>query len=130
MKDKDLGNILGSLFAGERKEVKLEITCKIVEEGEHQQEVQEAVEVTEQAAGRTKALPDTDVIPRPFIRIDRIDGIVALASYLGCAPSTAQKMKNEGKVPFYERGSRVYFYKDELAKALGQKSRYAHIAGV
>lgn len=48
----------------------------------------------------------------------KIMGIRGLANYLKGSTSTAQKLKNDGKVPFYEVGNRVYFYSDEVDNAL------------
>lgn len=48
----------------------------------------------------------------------RIDGINGLASYLGVSPTTAQKLKMQGKVTFYEAGKCVYFYSDEVDREL------------
>ena len=113
------GNILGSLLTGDRREVTLQITCKVVEE-EQTAEDTEAL-----TAAAEKALPpvEEEDIPRPLSRRGRIDGIKALAQFLGCAPSTAQRYKNEGAVPYYERGCRVYFYQDEVGNALRQDNK-------
>lgn len=113
------GNILGSLLTGDRREVTLQITCKVVEEGQTAEDTGALAAVTE------KALPavEEEDIPRPLSRRGRIDGIKALAQFLGCAPSTAQRYKNEGAVPYYERGCRVYFYQDEVGNALRQDNK-------
>lgn len=48
----------------------------------------------------------------------KINGIKGLAQYIGCSIATAQKLKNESKFPFYNIGSKVFFYSDEVSKAL------------
>ena len=48
----------------------------------------------------------------------KLNGIVGLADYINCSVTTAQKMKNEGKFPYYNIGSKVYFYSDEVEIAL------------
>lgn len=113
------GNILGSLLTGNRREVTLQITCKVVEEESPVENIEEWEAATE------KTLPpvEEEDIPRPLSRKGRIDGIKALAQFLGCAPSTAQRYKNEGAVPYYERGCRVYFYQDEVGDALRQENK-------
>ena len=127
MKSNDLGNILGGLLSGDMKEVKFEITCRMVEGADSSAEENAGIVAnaeSEAAAGNAPMVDDQQV-PRPYSKVDRIDGIGGLAKFLGCAVSTAQKMKNRREVPFYERGVRVFFYKDEIAKALGPGSRYA-----
>jgi hypothetical protein len=44
----------------------------------------------------------------------RIDGIIGLAKYIGCAPSTAQRIKNQKRVKSYQSGRKVFFYSDEV----------------
>ena len=120
MKSNDLGNILGGLLSGDMKEVKFEITCKLVEE-------EDPKDKTEENAISDESIPESEdeaFKVRPFLEEGRLNGIRQLAEFLSCAPSTAQKMKNNGEIPFYERGARVFFYKDEIAKALGPRSRY------
>ncbi len=58
------------------------------------------------------------VIIRPFVKEGQIKGINRLADFLGCAPATAQKLKNTKQIPFYERGARLIFYEDEIMDAL------------
>lgn len=48
----------------------------------------------------------------------KLNGIMGLAKYIDCSVTTAQKMKNEGKFPYYNIGSKVYFYSDEVEIAL------------
>lgn len=57
-------------------------------------------------------------IIRPFIKDGQIKGINRLAEFLGCAPATAQKLKNTNQIPYYERGARLIFYEDEIMDAL------------
>ena len=51
----------------------------------------------------------------------KLFGIRNGAAYVGCAPSTFQKLKNQGKIPFHEVGKRVFFYSDEIDEALKHK---------
>lgn len=53
----------------------------------------------------------------------RLDGIVGLADYLGVSPTTAQKLKLEGKLTYYEAGKCVYFYSDEVDKELRREMK-------
>lgn len=127
MKSNDLGNILGGLLSGDMKEVKFEITCRMVDGAKASAEEDAGEDIVSKSDEDAVIVPavDDQQVPRPYSKVDRIDGIGGLAKFLGCAVSTAQKMKNRREVPFYERGVRVFFYKDEIAKALGPKSRYA-----
>lgn len=61
---------------------------------------------------------DEFVIERPYLLDGQIKGIQGLANFLKCSPSTAQKLKNNRILPFYEKGSRLIFYQDEIMKAL------------
>ena len=45
-------------------------------------------------------------------------GIRALAVYLGVSTATAQRLKNEGKVPFSQVGKRVFFVPCEVDNAI------------
>jgi len=40
-----------------------------------------------------------------------------LAEFLECSVPTAQKIKNSGKIPFYQIGRKVMFDKDEVLNA-------------
>ncbi|HZK93115.1 MAG TPA: DUF3853 family protein [Prolixibacteraceae bacterium] len=40
-----------------------------------------------------------------------------LAEFLECSVPTAQKIKNSGKIPFYQIGRKVMFVKDEILNA-------------
>lgn len=51
----------------------------------------------------------------------KIFGIRGLASHIGCSVSKAQSLKNEGTIPFYEYGNRVFFYGDEVDNALKRR---------
>ncbi len=111
----NLGILLSSLLNDDSKEIRLEITCKVVDRGGT-----EAAAVSERTAKSKEEIPG---VPRPLCREGRIDGIAALASFLSCAPSTAQRMKNEGAVPYYQRGVRIFFYEDEVLEALANAPR-------
>lgn len=56
--------------------------------------------------------------PKPVGK--EIRGIRSLAEYLGCSIVTAQKLKNEGKIPYSTIGNRVIFNSIELDKFLGR----------
>ena len=45
-------------------------------------------------------------------------GIRALAVYLGVSTATAQRLKNEGKVPFSKVGKRIFFVPCEVDNAI------------
>lgn len=51
----------------------------------------------------------------------KIKGIRGLAAYLECSASSAQKMKNAGKFPFYEVGNRLFFWSNEIDQAIKAK---------
>lgn len=53
----------------------------------------------------------------------RIDGIRGLAAYMMCSPSKVQNMKNEGLLPFYEIGRKVFFYTAEIDEALKREGK-------
>lgn len=48
----------------------------------------------------------------------KIRGIRELSKYLGISTATAQRLKNEGKVPFSQVGKRVFFVPSEVDKAI------------
>lgn len=48
----------------------------------------------------------------------RIDGMRNLAVFLDRSLPTVQKLKNEGKIPYYNAGNKVFFYSDEVINAL------------
>lgn len=65
-----------------------------------------------------KLLPTSQSITEETKVKIKLCGIRNGAAYVGCAPSTFQKLKNLGKIPFYEVGKRVFFYSDEIDEAL------------
>jgi len=137
MNAKELNSILGGILSGSMKELKLEITCRVVGDGDgpKEAEVQSEPNMNGEPELESHCEVDDQDVPRPYSKVNRIDGIGGLAKFLGCAVSTAQKIKNRKEVPFYERGVRVYFYKDEIAAAiggsamLGRRSRRAASVG-
>ena len=48
----------------------------------------------------------------------RIVGIKQLAKYIGCGVNTAQRLKDEGKVPYSQIGNRFYFVSNEIDVSL------------
>lgn len=50
-----------------------------------------------------------------------IKGIRQLAEYIGCGLNSAQKLKNEGAIPFSQYGNRLIFYSNEVDFALRQR---------
>jgi len=48
----------------------------------------------------------------------KLIGLRALKNHIGCGLNTAQKLKDEGKVPYYQIGNRFYFNSDEVDAAL------------
>lgn len=65
------------------------------------------------------------VEPTQNIEVDRIrvDGISGLARYLGVSVTTAQKLKNQGKITTYQAGKCVYFYSDEIDNQLRKENK-------
>ncbi|NLT03657.1 MAG: DUF3853 family protein [Bacteroidales bacterium] len=59
--------------------------------------------------------PDSKEI---IISRQRIDGMRNLALFLDRSLPTVQKLKNEGKIPYYNAGNKVFFYSDEVINAL------------
>lgn len=47
-----------------------------------------------------------------------IKGIRGLAAYLGISSATAQRLKNEGKIPYSRIGNRVYFVPSQVDNAI------------
>lgn len=74
-------------------------------------------EMADLIISRMKQYGVTKIQDQPQKRI-RIDGIVGLADFIKCSITTAQKLKNQGKFPFYNIGSKVYFYSDEVEKGM------------
>lgn len=58
------------------------------------------------------------VVKRNADKGEKVYGIRGIAAYIGCSPSKAQHMKNEGLLPFYEVGRKVFFYTAEVDAAL------------
>ncbi len=50
---------------------------------------------------------------QPFIK-----GIHELAKFLRCSPSRAQKLKNEGRIPFFQDGRTVLFDPDKVREVM------------
>ena len=50
-----------------------------------------------------------------------IKGIRRLAEYIGCGLNSAQKLKNEGIIPYSQYGNRLIFYSNEIDAALKQR---------
>ena len=59
--------------------------------------------------------PDSKEI---IISRQRINGMRNLALFLDRSLPTVQKLKNEGKIPYYNAGNKVFFYSDEVINAL------------
>ncbi len=45
-------------------------------------------------------------------------GISGLAAILDCSVPTAQKLKNEGKVPYFQEGRKIVFDVDQVLDAI------------
>lgn len=58
---------------------------------------------------------------QPTAQEQPIRGIKGLAKYLGISAVTAQKLKNEGKVPFWQSERVLLFDPNEVLKALKTK---------
>lgn len=56
--------------------------------------------------------------PIPETKGNRIDGIRGLAKFLQCGLTKAQDIKNQGLVPFYNIGRKVFFYEKEVIRSL------------
>jgi len=48
----------------------------------------------------------------------KLIGLRELSKHIGCGINTAQKLKDEGKVPYSQIGNRFYFYSNEVDVAL------------
>ena len=126
----EFGGLLGKLLVGNQREVKIEITCRIVDDAV--EACTAAVEVTDEApaaADVPQKSANDDCIPRPFLKDGRIDGMAELAKFLTCSTVTAQKLKNDGAIPYYQRGARVYFYEDEILASMRHTSKKKLISG-
>jgi len=51
-------------------------------------------------------------------RGEKLIGMRGLANYIGCGLNTAQKLKDDGKVPYSQIYNRFYFYSNEVDTAL------------
>lgn len=51
---------------------------------------------------------------------EMIHGIRELAKFLKCSTSTAQKLKNEKRVPYYEAGRVLMFRSEEVLQAISK----------
>lgn len=57
---------------------------------------------------------------KPEASKSEIKGIHALAEFLKVSPTTAQKLKNSGKIPFSQFGKVVRFDGNKVLEALGK----------
>jgi excisionase family DNA binding protein len=48
----------------------------------------------------------------------KIHSLKELAILLGCSIATAQKVKNSGRIPYYQMGRKVIFDSNDVLKAL------------
>jgi predicted methyltransferase len=48
----------------------------------------------------------------------KIIGLRDLAKHIGCGLNTAQKLKDDGKIPYSQIGNRFYFYSNDVDVAL------------
>lgn len=62
-------------------------------------------------------------IQEPSTTRVKVNGIRGLAEYMGCSIATAQKIKNSGKLTCYEKGSRFFFFSDEVDEAIKTKQK-------
>jgi excisionase family DNA binding protein len=69
----------------------------------------------QKAMGVTQQTPSKDLQP---VKTELIRGISELAKILKCTYPTAQKLKNSGKIPFYQDGRTLLFKTDEVLKAI------------
>ena len=113
------GELLSALLNDSGKEIRFEVVCRIVDRNDVEKENAD----DRPSPSRQDVVFDSQNVPRPLSRAGRIDGIAALAKYLKCAPSTVQRMKNDGELPFYQRGRRIFFYEDEVLASMAQRPR-------
>jgi 2,4-dienoyl-CoA reductase-like NADH-dependent reductase (Old Yellow Enzyme family) len=52
-----------------------------------------------------------------------INSIKGLATFLQCSPVTAQKLKNEGLIPFMQIGRKILFDPDLVLESMGKKNK-------
>jgi len=52
-----------------------------------------------------------------------ISSIKGLAEFIHCSPVTAQKLKNEGLIPFMQIGRKILFDPDLVLNAMGKKNK-------
>ena len=51
----------------------------------------------------------------------KLIGLRELAKHIGCGKDCAQKLKDDGKIPYSQIGKRFYFYSNEVDVALQTK---------
>lgn len=120
----DIGSVIAKLLGGQKKEVRIEITCKVLDDSlpTAPSEVADEKRGIEQPDAAGSVAAKRKKLQRPYNPEDRIDGIDALASYMGCSSATVQKLKNRKELPCYDLGSRVYFYIDEINEWINSKT--------
>ncbi len=77
----------------------------------------ELADVVRQAVA--EALSQTTPTPEPKSRI--LHSIRELADFIGCSIVTAQRYKNEKRIPFRQIGRKVLFDTEEVLKAMNQR---------
>jgi excisionase family DNA binding protein len=69
----------------------------------------------------TIALAEKKEVQTTEVRI--LHSIRELADFLGCSTVTAQKIKNEGRIPFMQVGRKVLFNTAEVTKAIERRRK-------
>lgn len=59
---------------------------------------------------------------RPIER-QKIEGMRNLGIFLSRSLPTVQKLKNDGKIPFYNAGRKVFFFSDEVLDSLKSNTK-------
>jgi excisionase family DNA binding protein len=80
------------------------------------EELQDTIDrAIQKALGQPPQSPLKELEPT---QTEYVKGIAGLAKILKCSNPTAQKLKNSGKVPFYQDGRTLLFRTDEVLKAI------------
>lgn len=85
------------------------------------EELQDTIDRAVQKALGSNQQPQVNDLPQQDNEIVR--GIAGLAEILKCTLPTAQRLKNSGKIPFYQDGRTLLFKKHEVFNALRNSHR-------
>ena len=84
---------------------------------------QRLAEVVKTAVTEAMAAVQTST-PAPEPQPEILHSIRELADFLGCTPVTAQRYKNEGRIPYKQVGRKVMFNTADVLRAIDSNKQH------